>query len=396
MEKKIDITLFGATGFTGELTAFYLAEKQKKENFSFAIAGRDEIKLNQVKKKIETKFPESKIEIFRADTKNYISLLEMTRATKNLITTVGPYLEYGENVLRACIEEGSNYFDLTGEGKFVTDMQEKYNSKAIEKKVKIINCCGFDSIPADLGAFYAVKQLKNKESIEVECFVSFKSGDESLFGGFKSVSGGTWHSALGIMSGNDLDRQKISFSNIQKNSNRKISAIPLEFRFRDETKTYGLPLPFIDVEVVLRSASELEEYGSNFSYGHFAAIKSTPTLIMTLIGTGIVYGLSQLELTRNLLKNLRIPGDGPDPELREKNRFELNFVARSKSEYVQTKVIGKDPGYGDTSKMLAESAICILKDKNPEKYGFITPAIAMGENLINRLNSIGVEFHRLR
>lgn len=395
--KKYDITVFGATGFTGELTAFYLAEKQKKENFTLAIAGRDEIKLNQLKKKIESKFIDSKIEVIRADVKNYLSLLEMTRLTKNLITTVGPYLEHGENVLRASIEESCNYFDLTGEGKFVFDMEEIYGSKAKEKKVKIINCCGFDSIPADLGAYYTVSQLKNKDSIEVECFVNFQSGDDSLFGGFNSVSGGTWHSALGIMSGNDIDRQKKSFERIQKNSpSRKISPIPLEFRLRDETKTYGAPLPFVDVEVVLRSAADLEIYGSDFKYGHFAGIKSTPTLIGSVLGIGLIYGLAQFEPTRNLLKSFRKQGEGPDPELREKNRYELSFYGRSKSEFVQILVKGKDPGYGDTSKMLGESALCILKDNNPEKYGFITPAIAMGENLINRLNLAGIEFIRIR
>ncbi len=395
--KKIDITVFGATGFTGELTALYLAEKQKKENFTLAIAGRDEIKLNQLKKKIESTSPNSKVEIILADVKNYTSLIEMTKVTKNLITTVGPYLEFGENVLKASIEESCNYFDLTGEGKFVYDMEILYGAKAKEKKVKIINCCGFDSIPADLGAYYTVSHLKNKDSIEVECFVSFQSGDNSMFGGFNSISGGTWHSALGIMSGNDLDRQKNSFSKIQKNSpNRKISPVPFAFRLREETKTYGAPLPFVDVEVVLRSAADMEIYGGDFKYGHFAGIKSTPTLIGSVLGIGMIYGLAQFEPTRNLLKSFRKQGDGPSSELRDKNSYELSFFGRSKSEFVQVLVKGKDPGYGDTSKMLAESALCILKDNNNEKFGFITPAIAMGANLINRLNLAGMEFIRIR
>ena len=393
MNKKYDITVFGATGFTGELTAIYLASKQKKEDFTLAIAGRDSIKLSAVKLKIKSQYPEAEIDLITADVMKYSTLLEMASLSKNLITTVGPYLEFGEDVLRACVEGKANYFDLTGEGKFVFDMEKIYGRKAKEQEIKIINCCGFDSIPADLGAYFTVMNLPKEESKVVECFVSFESGDKTLMGGFNSISGGTWHSALGIMSGNDIDRQKISFDEIKaSNKKRSITPLPMEFRLREETKTYGAPLPFVDVEVVLRSAAELEEYGSSFQYGHFAAIDSTPKLIGGVLGAGLIFGLAQFEPTRDLLKQFRKQGDGPDAELRSKNSFTLSFIGKSKSKTVTVEVTGGDPGYGDTSKMLAESAICILKDDNPEKFGFVTPAISMGQNLITRLNAAGIKF----
>ena len=388
---KYDITVFGSTGFTGELTALYLAKKQIIENFSLGIAGRDQKKLNLLKEKILQENPKSNVEIVVADIHNYTSLLEMCKQTKNLITTVGPYVEYGEDVVKACIEGESNYLDLTGEGKFVFEMSNRYQKSALEKKVKIINCCGFDSIPADLGTYFTVTKLPSNEAIEIECFVSVNGP------GFESVSGGTWHSALGILSSNEMERQKISYTSIQSKAgfSRIVSPIPLQIRLREENKTYGLPLPFIDIEVVLRSAAELQEYGPNFSYGHYAAIPNTFMLIGSILGAGALFGLSQFEFTRNLLKELKKPGEGPKQEVREKTNFELSFIGKSKSKIIKTKVTGGDPGYGDTSKMLAESALCLLKDKIPERYGFITPSISMGNLLIQRLDSIGIHFKEI-
>jgi short subunit dehydrogenase-like uncharacterized protein len=399
-ETKYDIIIFGATGFTGALTAKYLAKKMKEEPFQLGIAGRDEAKLNKLKRELISINPNcGEVGLINADVKDYTSLLKMAQDTKVVITTVGPYLKYGDPVVKACVEGGADYLDLTGEGGFVNHVMNLYDRKARENKVKILNCCGFDSIPADLGTYFTVKQLPSNEPIEVECFVSFSSNNPSPLGQFNSVSGGTWHSAIGFMNLSELDRQKQSYTRIAASATngRLVQPIPIQFRLREETKTYGAPLPFVDIEVVLRSAANLDLYGPNFSYGHYAGINSTPLLIGGVLGMGIVFSLAQFAPTRNLLLNLRKPGDGPDKEQRESNSFTLSFIGKSNSKTVRTEVTGGDPGYGDTSKMLGESALCLIHDKKelPEKFGVITPAIAMGDKLIPRLQKAGIGFRNI-
>ena len=395
--KKYDIVVFGATGFTGDLTAKYLAKQMKEEPFSLGIAGRDITKLDALKNALITINPNcSEVGIINADVNDYISLLKMTEQTKLVITTVGPYLKYGDSVVKACVEGNAHYLDLTGEGGFVNHVMNTYDKKAKENKVKILNCCGFDSIPADLGTYFTIKQLPSNEPIEVECFVSFASNNPSPIGQFHSVSGGTWHSAIGFMNLSELERQKKSYTQIAASATnrRLVHPIPTQFRLREETKTYGAPLPFVDIEVVLRSAADLDVYGPNFSYGHYAGITSTPALLGGVLGMGIVFSLAQFAPTRNLLLSLRKPGEGPDKEQRESNSFTLSFIGKSKSKTVKTEVTGGDPGYGDTSKMLGESALCLIHDTKdlPEKYGVITPTIAMGDKLIPRLEKAGIRF----
>ncbi len=399
-ETKYDIVIFGATGFTGDLTAKYLATRMKEEPFRLGIAGRDEVKLATLKKTLVAINPDcNEVGLIRADIKDYASLLKMTKETKLIITTVGPYLKYGDPVVKACVEGGADYLDLTGEGGFVNHVTNFYDKKAKENKVKILNCCGFDSIPADLGTYFTVKQLPSNEPIEVECFVSFSSSNPSPLGQFNSVSGGTWHSAIGFMNLAELERQKSSYARIAASAtnDRSVNPIPIQFRLREETKTYGAPLPFVDIEVVLRSAAGIEAYGPQFSYGHYAGINSTPFLLGGVLGMGLVFSLAQFEPTRNLLLSLRQPGDGPDKEQRESNSFTLSFVGKSKTKTVRTEVTGGDPGYGDTSKMLGESALCLIHDRKelPEKYGVITPAIAMGDKLISRLQKAGIRFRNV-
>ncbi|MCE9499361.1 MAG: saccharopine dehydrogenase NADP-binding domain-containing protein [Leptospira sp.] len=396
---KYDIVIFGATGFTGELTAKYLAGKMQSESFTFGIAGRDITKLNSLKNSLIQINPNcTGVGVIIADVNDAKSLLQMAKDTKVLITTVGPYLKYGDPVVRACIEGGSDYLDLTGEGEFVENVQRLYGAKARENKVKIVNCCGFDSIPADLGTYFTVKKLHSDEPIEVECFVSFSSNNPSPLGQFYSVSGGTWHSAIGFMKTDELERQTRSCKLIASTAtnHRIVGPIPVQFRMREQI--YGAPLPFVDVEVVLRSAAALSDYGPDFKYGHYAAVSSTPKLLGGLLGAGALFALAQFEPTRNFLLNLRKPGEGPDREQRDSNSYILSFAGKCLSRKIKVEVRGGDPGYGDTSKMLGESALCLIHDRKelPEVYGVITPAVSMGEKLISRLDKVGITFREIK
>lgn len=387
-----DITIFGATGFTGQLTAEYLASRRKEEDFSLALAGRNRGKLQSLKHNLENKFPSNEIGILHADVSEEPSIRKMAEETEVLISTVGPYLQFGEVVVRAAALSGTDYLDLTGEGGFVESMRTKYDSIAKENKAKILHCCGYDSIPADLGTYFTAKLLPENERKTVECFVKTISRDP--YSAFQSISGGTWHSALGFLSLEEYERQQRIYSELRESSfPREILPMPLEFRYRESSGEFGIPLPVVDVEVVLRSASRLGFYGNSFSYGHFLAIEGIPKFFLGLLGLLGLFSVIQFPIIKNILSSLKSSGDGPDSDVRETNSFVHSFIGSSASKTVKTEVRGKDPGYGDTSKMLGEAAISCLKDDLPELYGQLTTAEALGDKLIDRLTKhTGIKF----
>jgi short subunit dehydrogenase-like uncharacterized protein len=156
-----------------------------------------------------------------------------------------------------------------------------------------------------------------------------------------------------------------------------------------------VPFPTIDPITVLRSARALDRYGPDFSYGHYLAVRRLPVLAGLTIGAGAMIGLAQLPPTRNALLRLKGAGDGPTPEERARSWFKVRFKAAADGTQLVTQVSGGDPGYGETSKMLAESALCLAFDELPQRAGQLTPAVAMGNALIERLERAGIRFEVL-
>ena len=391
-QREFDLTVLGASGFTGALIVEYLLDKQKEHNLRIALAGRNPDKLEELKKRLESVNPRARdFTLIPADTGDQKALDHLAARTRVLISTVGPYVQYGEGVVAACIRGGADYLDITGEGAFVDLLLDKYNDAARDRKVRIINCCGFDSIPADLGTYFTVKNLPSDEDIEVKCFVDLEGDD--LLTSLNAFSGGTFHSALGFMSMSELDRQNASFERINQSAPRKILAFDDLIERRTETGSWGIMMPVIDREIVLRSAAQLEKYGKSFTYGHFAHFSGLPTLGLALAGFGSLFALAQIDFIKNLIKNLRPAGAGPDAENRSKTRFALNFQGRSRTRFVKTRFSGGDPGYGETSKMVSEAAFCLLKERDslPVRYGVLTPTLALGDNLLNRLSAAGLK-----
>lgn len=393
-----DIVVFGATGFTGELTAHHLANCKENNNLKWAIAGRTKSKLEGVKSRLATQFPHCTLpELIEADINDYKSLKDMASQTKVLITTVGPYLNFGENVVKACIEAGSHYVDLTGEPEFVDSMIHLYDEVAQKKKLKIVNSCGFDSIPHDLGALFTVNELNKllgperagKTPVDCEGFVQA--------GG--TFSGGTWHSAITQFSRlRQYEKKKRAWrkDNPPKTTgNRKVSAIPFNLKYRKAFHAWACPFPTIDPVVVRRTAKAREEYGPKFRYGHYVLVKQLPKVLIGSLGLGGIVALSQFSKTKELLLKVKDPGQGPSEKDREKAWFKVRMIASAQGICVWTEIKGGDPGYGETSKMLAESALCLAFDdsKTPANYGVITPGAAMGEPLIERLQANGIEFN---
>ena len=376
-ERDYDVVVFGATGFTGALTAEYLAASSGAGRW--AIAGRSRSKLDAVRERLPGDVP-----AIVADIGDPASVRAMAESTRVLITTVGPYINYGEPVVAACAAAGTHYVDLTGEPEFVDLMWLRHHAQADRTGARIVHSCGFDSIPSDLGAFYSVGQLPEGVPIKLEGFV--RAGG--------TLSGGSLHSAVHIMARMRQSRQVATQRKrleAQPDGRRVhgITGVP----HRDSTAGgWVLPAPTIDPVTVLRSARALDRYGPDFSYAHYIVTKRLPTAAGLACGVGTVVALAQLPPTRKALLMLKDPGDGPSPEQRAKSWFKVRFAGEGGGRKIVTEVTGGDPGYGETSKMLAEAAMCLAHDDLPDRAGQLTPAVAMGQALIDRLSAAGIGF----
>ncbi|MFG1641206.1 saccharopine dehydrogenase family protein [Amycolatopsis sp. NPDC049252] len=382
-----DVVLFGATGFTGGLTAEYLA-RHAPADLRWALAGRNRGKLEAVRAKlaeIDDRF--AALDLLVADSGDPASLRAVAEAAKVVITTVGPYLDRGEPLVAACAEAGTDYVDLTGEPEFVDLMYLRHDRRARETGARLVHSCGFDSIPHDLGAWFTVRQLPEGVPLRVDGYVR-ASG---------MPSGGTFLSALTVMgrlpAGARAARERAA---AEPRPAGRFSRAPLGRPHRlAGPGWWAVPLPTIDPEVVRRSATALERYGPDFTYRHFAAVKHLPVLAGGAVGVGALFAAAQVPPARRALSRLLAPGNGPSPQRRARSWFSVRFVGEGGGKRVVTEVSGGDPGYDETAKMLAESALCLATDDLPETAGQVTTAAAMGDALLDRLGKAGIRFETL-
>jgi short subunit dehydrogenase-like uncharacterized protein len=390
MPRDYDIVMYGATGFVGELTAEYLAE-HAPENARIALAGRSAAKLQALRTTLER----PAWGLLTADAADAGAIKSLAEAARVVVSTVGPYLKYGELLVAACAAAGTDYVDLTGESEFVDLMYLRYHAVARESGARIVHSCGFDSIPYDLGALFTVSQLPDVP-IALRGFGA-ASG---------SISGGTFHSAVGQMGrlkeSGRVGRQRRS---VERNAEdgrvrdgRTVTGLPGKPHNEALAGGWVVPVPTIDPQHVLRSARLNPVYGPEFSYSHFIVTKRLRTTVGFGAGVGVVVTLAQLEATRKLLLRLKVPGSGPSAERRAKSHFRVRMVADyglgSPRSRLITEIRGGDPGYGETAKMLAESALALAFDADlPQRGGGQwTPALALGQPLIDKLIKAGIEF----
>ncbi len=383
-DRAYDIVVFGATGFTGALTAEYLARHAPAET-RWALAGRNMSKLEQVRARLGAGSAE--VPLLRADVTDEGSLREIAEATRVVITTVGPYMRYGEPLVAACAAAGTDYVDLAGEPEFVDRMWLGYHEQAAASGARIVHSCGFDSIPYDLGVQFTVEQLPEGMPIWVDGFMRVNA----------TVSGGTYQSAIEIL-GQLRSGAKVSRERRDREgwlSGRQVADIPGKPHRNEFAGGWVVPFPTIDPTTVKRSARALDRYGPDFTYSHYAVVGPLPMLVGLGAAAGAAVGLAQFKPTRDLLLKLKSSGDGPSEEKRAKSWFQIRFDARSGEQRVRTQVSGGDPGYSETSKMLAESALCLANDDLPTLSGQLTPAVAMGDALRRRLVAAGIKFEVL-
>jgi short subunit dehydrogenase-like uncharacterized protein len=382
-----DVVLFGATGFTGALTAEYLARHAPAAT-RWALAGRNRAKLEALRTKLAEIDPAcAELPLLHADVTDAASLRAVAASTKVVITTVGPYLEYGEPLVAACAETGTDYVDLTGEAEFVDRMYLAHDARARETGARLVHACGFDSIPHDLGVFYTVKQLPDDVPIKIDGYLRVGA----------TFSGGTFTTALNAFARMAPAARvaKRRAAQEARPAKRKVRT-PLGAPHRVPASTsWAVPLPTVDPQVIGHSAAALEEYGPDFTYRHFVAVKHLPVVAAGAVGFGALFTAAQIPPVRKALSNLRKPGDGPDAAKRAGSWFSVKFLAQGGGKRVVTQVSGGDPGYDETAKMLSESALCLAHDDLPATSGQVTTAAAMGDALLARLIDAGMKFETL-
>jgi short subunit dehydrogenase-like uncharacterized protein len=386
-DRPHDLVLFGATGFTGALTAEYLARHAPADT-RWALAGRNREKLESLRSQLAGHNPAcAELPLLQADVTDPASLREVAGAARIVITTVGPYLDYGEPLVAACAESGTDYLDLTGEVEFVDLMYVRHHGRAVETGSRLVHSCGFDAIPADLGAYFTVQQLPEGVPIRIEGFM--RAGGEP--------SGGTYRSTITMLSRRrEAERARRERRRVEpRPEGRQVRAIKRPPHHEGALGAWALPLPTIDGSVVRRSARALDRYGPDFSYGHYLAVRRLPVALGLAGGAAGLFTLAQLPPARRWLLGRKQPGEGPTAEQREKAWFKLRLIGEGGDRRVVTEVAGGDPGYGETSKMLGESALCLAHDDLPQTSGQLTTAVAMGDALIERLRRAGIGFEVL-
>ncbi|WFE52430.1 saccharopine dehydrogenase NADP-binding domain-containing protein [Micromonospora sp. WMMD1155] len=386
-ERTYDVVLFGATGFTGGLTAEYLA-RHAPAGLRWALAGRDRQRLAAVRARLAAIDPTlAELPLLTADVTDADSLRAVAESARVVASTVGPYIHHGEPLVAACSRAGTDYLDITGEPEFVDLMYVRHHDEATRTGARLVHACGFDSIPHDLGAWFTVKHLPADVPITVDGYV--RAGGR--------FSAGTYHSALTAFSRTAQagraarDRRAVE----PRPTDRRVRAVPGRLARSAELGIWAVPLPTIDPQVVRRSAATRPEYGPDFRYRHFAAMKRLPTVLAGAAGLGALIGLVKLPPTRRWLLGRLSSGQGPTAEQRAASWFRVRFVGTGGGRRVVTEVAGGDPGYDETAKMLGESALCLALDDLPPSAGQLTPVAAMGDALLDRLVRAGLTFRVL-
>lgn len=394
---QYDLIIFGATSFVGQILTTYMIEHLgTKSDISWAIAARSSAKLTELRDSYGDSA--SQLPMIIADSHDEASLQAMCSQTRVIISTVGPYALYGELLVKTCAETGTDYTDLTGEAQWIKQMQDKYQQAAQDSGARIVNSCGFDSIPSDMGMFTLQQQAKEKFNHPMP---HTKLRVKAIKGG---ASGGTVASMIEAIKAAKADPK------VRRQMGNPYLLCGKDHQY--EQKAHSVKGPIFDKEfnswvapfimeainsrIVLHSNALMGmAYGKDFTYSEGVltgpGFKGRVRAVMSTLGFGALgVGLFFSPL-RALLEKfvLPAPGEGPSPEAQLKGFFDLRlYGADNDGNHLMVKVTGdRDPGYGSTAKMLAQAGLCLAMDikKEDQAGGFLTPSTAMGSALVKRL-----------
>jgi short subunit dehydrogenase-like uncharacterized protein len=407
--REFDIVVWGATGFTGRLVCEYLARTQGVNGpLKWAVAARNPGKLSATCGEIATELvdcPVQSLPMLVADSDDPDSLLALVRRARVIVSTVGPYAWYGSRLVEACAENGTDYCDLSGELQWIREMIRTFDEPARHSGARLVHCCGFDSVPFDMGVWFAQREMQRRHGV-------FSHDVRGVVRSIKgSFSGGTYASMLNFVREAAADP---ALRRIAADPDALLpeSALARRAPVRREAVNFDPDLgvwtgPWVMALVntrIVRRSNALAGYpwGRDFDYEETMSTGRGSSGYVRAralqLGLGTFMASMTLAPARFLLERLLpAPGEGPDRQAREAGGYEIDFVARhpqDASRDVLARVRGDmDPGYGSTAKMLAECALCLAVDRLPTPGGSWTPAAALGETLLTRLvERAGVSF----
>ena len=392
-----DLIVFGATSFVGQILTRYLAEQFGAHgSLKWAIAGRSESKLAGLRNSLG--LAAGKVPLLVADAADEAALRRLCKDTRVVISTVGPYALYGEPLVKVCAETGTDYCDLTGEVQWIRRMIQAYEPAARKSGARIVHCCGFDSIPSDLGVFFLQQQAR--ERFGAPC-TTVKMRVKAMRGGF---SGGTAASLMNVVkeaAGNPALRMELANPySICPDGYAPAVRQPNVWSAQYDEDFDAWVAPFvmsaINTRVVQRSnALSNQAYGEDFRYDEAIlmgrGLKGRTAAAGMTAGLGGFVVAAALPPARWALERfvLPAPGEGPSAEDQRKGLFDLRFLGTTADgRKLRVKVTGdRDPGYGSTAKMLGQAGACLALDfaESGRKGGFWTPATMFGDRLIERL-----------
>lgn len=404
--REFDIIIQGATGFTGTLVAEYLLRQYGVGgNLRWALAGRSEEKLQQVRDELGA--AASGLELIIADSFDKDALQMLAARTRVVLTTVGPYALYGSDLVAACVNAGTHYCDLAGEVQWIRKMIDTHHERAEETGARIVHCCGFDSVPMDIGVWFLQKAAHEKYGVYCDSISMLVKATKG------TASGGTLASMMNLIKESREDRivartliHPYSL-NPEGERNGPDDRDQTRLIYRDDAKSWTAPFVMAGVNTkVVRRSHALAGYPYSRNFRYDEAVLTGRGISGWLKGALMIAGLGALMFfasftpTRNFLQRyvLSKPGEGPDRELQQSGFFNLSQIGKlPDGTIVRGKITGdQDPGYGSTSKMLSECAVCLAKDKLDAGGGVWTPAAVMAKPLLERLQrNAGLTFELL-
>ena len=393
--REFDIIVWGATGFTGALVAHYLLRQYGSDgDLRWAIAGRSQKKLDALQQELGVE--NGKLETIVADSFDADTLSDMASRTRVVLTTVGPYALYGSALVEACVENGTHYCDLAGEVQWIRKMIDQHQQRAAQTGARIVHCCGFDSVPMDIGVWFLQEEAKKRFGHYCDSITMLVKATKG------SASGGTVASLINLIEESRKDRNIAGILVSPYSLNPEGERDGPDQRdqqnmvYNADAKSWTAPfvMAAVNTKVVRRSHALLGyPYGKDFRYqeavmtGDGAAGWAKGAAMTAALGS-LVVGASY-SVSRKLLQKFVLPepGEGPDPEMQKKGFFNLMQIGvMADGTILKSRITGdQDPGYGSTSKMLSECAVCLAKDDLIIGGGVWTPASAMAGPLLNRL-----------
>jgi len=388
MDRKYEIIVYGATGFTGQICCKYLRDNYK--DLVWAMAGRNEEKLAQVKADFNLE-----CDVVVADGGDLESLRSLASQTKVVLSTAGPFARYGSLLVQACVENGTHYTDITGENHWVKGLIDKHHEEAASKGTRIIPSCGYDSIPSDIGAYFTISQF-DKPVSRVDVY------QEALGG----ASGGTTETMF-TMDGLNKDMRDpfvlnpVETVSAEQRENSKDGFSIKQVEGIDGWTGMGL-MAVANTRVVRRSAALMEQnqkpYGNNFTFGEHGLFSTKRMARLASYGLLMAFLVISTPIKHLVRPFLPKPGEGPSQEQQDNGWFRSTFVAESEDgeRKICTMYGSGDPGYKSTAKLVCESALALARsDDLPggnEYGGVLTSAVGLGEVLIDRLKNAEIEF----